>query len=539
MMTPLGSIIANPATPWVVAGALVAWTGWSCARALRRTGRLNRQLKQARERICTAADPGAFFHDYESISSDLTQLSIIGPRWREFKETLLIPTQEGRPIQATAPAQRWFDLSMLSDAKIDQRYHAALPNLLVGAGLLFTFLGLTVALYNASGIVAENASQAERSHALQGLLDAAAFKFITSLAGLLLSISYAIFWRWRCRLVERYTDGFLTDLEYRVPFRTATVAQEEANDLAQRQLETLQTFSNDLAVSIGTSLDQAFDKRLGEHIGPLTQAMERLASGMATQNQDAIQRMLDEFLNRLQGGTGEKMQEIALQFTNLAEGLQELRAGLQNSASQITAAAESMVNRMGQGAEQAVSRLTHAASDNAARAADLAREVGSLIEATNALPTHLSQFRAALNEVTASLARSAADLRAAGEATRAGVQPLQEVSQTVAGAINQIEGAAESLQRTVAEIRDLTQAMIAASGRFEGVDRSLADVLNKLQIGLEAFQRETSTYVSQTDNNLAKAASQLHSVLLDITEIFDDFKTAFDQNRTRQTSYRG
>lgn len=539
MMLPLGSIVANPATPWVVAGGLVAWTGWSCARALSRTRRLNRELKRARERICTAADPGAFFRDYESISSYLSQLSVVGPRWREFKDTLLIPTREGRPIHATAPAQRWFDLSMLGDAKIDQRYHAALPNLLVGAGLLFTFLGLTVALYNASGIVAENASQAERSHALQGLLDAAAFKFITSLAGLLLSIYYAIFWRWRCRLVERYIDGFLTDLEYRLPFRTATVAQEEANDLAKHQLETLQTFSNDLAVSIGTSLDQAFDKRLGEHIGPLTDAMQRLASGMATQNQGAIQRMLDEFLNRLQGGTGEKMQEITLQFTNLVESLQELRTGLQNSAAQITAAAEIMVNRMGQGTEQAVSRLTLAASDNAARAGDLAREVGSLIEATNALPTHLTQFKTALDDVTSSLAHSAADLRAAGEATRAGVQALQEVSQKVAAAISQIEGTAGSLQRALVDSQGLTQAMVAASERFEGVDRSLAEVLNKLQIGLEAFQREISEFVSHTDNNLAKAANQLHSVLSEITEVFDNFIATFDQNRSRQTSYRG
>ena len=96
---------------------------------------------------------------FEAISSDLLQLPYVGPRWRQYRETLVIPVVPGRPIRATAHAEQWFDLSLCADAGLDQRYHAALPNLLVGAGLLFTFFGLTVALSMASEIVAEGISQ--------------------------------------------------------------------------------------------------------------------------------------------------------------------------------------------------------------------------------------------------------------------------------------------------------------------------------------------------------------------------------------------
>ena len=100
----------------------------------------------------------------------------------------------------------------------------------------------------ASGIVAEGITQLQRNAALQGLLDTASFKFITSLVGLSLSILYAIFWRSFClRQIERKLSGFLADLESRLPLRTATAAQEETNALAQRQLTQLETFSNDLA----------------------------------------------------------------------------------------------------------------------------------------------------------------------------------------------------------------------------------------------------------------------------------------------------
>ena len=149
----------------------------------------------------------------------------------------------------------------------------------------------------AGGIVAEGITQTQRNFALQGLLDTASFKFITSLVGLFLSIVYALFWRKVClRRAERALTGFLSDLDILLPLRTTTAAQEETNELTQRQLTQLETFSNDLAVSIASALDGALDQRLGDHIGPLTRAMEQLAAGMTTQNQDAVGNMLDAFL---------------------------------------------------------------------------------------------------------------------------------------------------------------------------------------------------------------------------------------------------
>lgn len=60
------------------------------------------------------------------------------------------------------PAELWFDTTTpLRAGGLDPRYHAALPNLLVGVGLLFTFVGLLLALGAAGSIVAEGATQNE------------------------------------------------------------------------------------------------------------------------------------------------------------------------------------------------------------------------------------------------------------------------------------------------------------------------------------------------------------------------------------------
>ena len=748
------SVIVHPVTIWTVVTGLILWAFGSACSASRAVNRLTKSLKRAQERINQTSDALRFADAFEAISSDLLQVPFIGQRWREFRETLVVPTASGRPIRATVRPDQWFDLSLFADAGLDQRYHAALPNLLVGAGLLFTFLGLAVALSMASGIAADGISQAARNLALQGLLNAASFKFTTSIAGLGLSIAYTMFWRRFClRRTDRALSEFLADLECRLPLLTPTAAQEETNGLAQRQLTQLETFNNELAVSIGSAIDGALDQRLGDHIGPLTKAMEQLAAGMATQNQDAMGHMLDAFLQKLQGGAGDKMQDVAERLASLGDSLQGLRTGLQETATRMADSAELMARRMGEGAEEALSRITNqmgglldtlrqvaeqtrtagadagrdmasrielaangfeaaakniaetlaqatqdlqrrmtdeaatgsarlssqfermieelrqlseasrrtgdqafsvlaerigaaaagfeasagrvadalaqsatstgatfgrgaedavqriasategmrselqamlaefrttlggagdvlrqggtdgaaaftnslggagqdlaqsvaaaasvmreagdaasaalrqggegagarldqAAGDVGSRAAALAREITTLAAAAAELPARINELQRVVGEATPPLASSATDLRAAGEAARASVQPLREVGQSVTAAVEQINGAAQRLQGAETSAQTLAQGLTAAAQRFEGLDRELARVVERLQNGLENFTRQVSVFVSGTDQNMAKAATQLHGAIKQLEDALEDY----------------
>jgi hypothetical protein len=227
----------------------------------------------------------------------------------------------------------------------------------VGAGLLFTFIGLTAALGTAGGIVGD-VDQTARNSALRTLLDAASFKFITSLVGLFLSIAYALFRKRRLRAVEHSLDAFLSALEARVPLLTPATLQQEANDILKRQSVQLETFSTDLAVNLGATFDRAFDERLGEHIAPLTDAMRRVADGMGSHNENAMQGMVDGFLKRLQGGTGDRMQEVAESLGKLGLQFDGMQRSLGDGAAHMAQAADAMADRMGQGAEAALARIT-------------------------------------------------------------------------------------------------------------------------------------------------------------------------------------
>ncbi len=455
---------------------------------------------------------------------------------------------------------------------MDARYHAALPNLLVGAGLLFTFVGLAAALGTAGGIVSAG-EQATRNVALQTLLETASFKFITSLAGLGLSILYALYRKRRFHLVERALDTFLATLEARVPLLTPAAVQQEANELLRRQSTQLETFSTDLAVNLGAAFDRAFDERLGEHIAPLTESMQRLAERMGTGNDAAMQAMLDGFIKRLQGGAGDRMDEVTKNLGGLGAQLEGLKESLGNAATQMANSADAMATRMGQGAEVVLARITEqmsglmselrslaensraagsetfsalsdrfeAASEgfesSAARVAGsleqaarqtssaletgsadvvrriseaaevLTRQIAGLTSAADSLAVKIGDLDHVARDAARPLSAAASDLKAAGLAARGALEALDQAAHVATSAVKEIASTAQQLNGAQVAAESLAESLNAAAQRFEGIDKELANTLKELQTGLQGFTREVGTFVGQTDQNLAKAAT--------------------------------
>ncbi len=272
------SVVSDWRTIAAVVGALLLWAVWSGASLYTRTRRLIAILGRGRGLVEEAADPRAFAASFEATARQIADLPVLNGPWSAYRDTLIVPDDgpPSRPVRSTLRPDQVFDLGLLRAAGLRPRYHAAMPGLLVGAGLLFTFLGLAVALAAAGGVVAGGDPVQSRQE-LHKLLDAASFKFITSLAGLFLSIAYTLVRNGRIRVVEQALDAFNAALDRQMPLATPAFLQHEANETLRAQSATLETFGTELAVNIGQALDSAFDKRLGEHIAPLTEAMQALA----------------------------------------------------------------------------------------------------------------------------------------------------------------------------------------------------------------------------------------------------------------------
>jgi hypothetical protein len=153
------------------------------------------------------------------------------------------------------------------------------PNLLVGAGLLFTFIGLVAALYFASaGVAASNVEIAQR--ALRDLLAAATFKFVTSIAGLASSLVFS--WREKAQLhrVQTRLAHFCSALEARMmPVTSESMAGAQLAEMRQ-QTTLLRRLTRDLFVRLPEGVEEGIAGEIGRAVAPLREALAEAAPAL-------------------------------------------------------------------------------------------------------------------------------------------------------------------------------------------------------------------------------------------------------------------
>ena len=170
----------------LVIGAVVIWS-----HLRRRLQPVLAGLEGALAIVEDAPTPAAFRDRFPSVNEALAANPIIGEAWRSFAQTLVPVPGRDKLLGATRRPADDLNETILASAGVNLRFHTAVPNYLVGLGLLFTFLGLVAALYFASaGVTAANVQEAQG--ALHDLLAAATLKFVTSIAGLGASIAYSL-----------------------------------------------------------------------------------------------------------------------------------------------------------------------------------------------------------------------------------------------------------------------------------------------------------------------------------------------------------
>lgn len=487
-MTEIAPLVASP---WAIGSAICALIVWATSSGYSlRAGskKLLAEIHAATGQIASANDAVAFVARYETVSQQLGGNLILGARWREYQQSLLVPEQG--LIRATARSDDWFDLGLMRvpGIGIDLRYHAALPGLLVGAGLLFTFLGLAIALGSAGGIVADNVTQAGRNKALHDLLSAASFKFWTSVFGLLLSIIYALFRKHWLRKVELALDAFQSALDERIPLITPVQLQAETNTRLLSQTSVLEGFSNELAINLAGVFDNAFDKRLGEHIGPLAIAMQQLSQNLTNRNEDAMQTMLTTFIEKLQGGTGNQMAVVAEKLVSLGTGLEGLQAGMRDAATRMAESADAMARRMGEGAEAAMAGVTaqmtslvetlRALAEQSRNAgADAGHELAGRLEAA------ASGFERSAQTVATTLAEAARGLE-----QRMGSQ-AEDSTRRLA---DQFDAMIQTLRGLADDSRSMgTTALEAVAARIDTAASSFQGVSERIAAALESAATQT------------------------------------------------
>ena len=451
--------------------------------------------------------------------------------WMETEERVVALPMGGTRayMMFGSPRDLWSPQQLLA-RRINLPLAEAVPNLLVGFGLLLTFFFLTLALSQAtSALGAQAGAESKILQATHGLLGAAGAKFSTSLAGLLASVVWTIFYKHRLAQLSRACEEVLAALanvapvgggeltmmrqvdlasealatnkallqELRQPvgvfrqFEDILAINEELLEEVREQHGTLKRFETDLAVSLANAINPQMQSMTSK----LVEAIDGLSNKLGTMNQQALEDMMKEYAATLKKATNTEM-------TQLLETLKYLTGQLDGAGKNI-----------GEG-------VTKAATDIDQASANLVAQVGkaseNLMESATKLEEATVNVKTAMDDLDVSIKDAADEGRKGVQVVSSFIQNAKQVVVDLSGVSNSLGQTSTALQSVSGEIASVVDNVEELSREQQNVIQAVRDVtpaalnaIKEVSKVLETSAEETKTAVTTTKNAMEATAKNL------------------------------
>ena len=494
----------------IVLFSLISFSVWTT-----RIGRARQAIQQLEQQL---SQPHANAHDALRSAVQATSDAELQFLLRETQAGLIDLPPAQTPAQTPAATETAFNITETtsppaSHSSYSFRSHAdtwtvrsvlggrlnlalfeTMPNLLIGFGLMCTFVFLAIALHQAGlALNAMDVSARQQDQALQSLIATAGGKFITSIAGLLCSL----LWNWRAKValenLQASIDTLCHTLRAQMPDNAAEASMRMQLSLFQdillenrSQAAQLKRFGNDFADAIGGTLSA--------HMKPAFDKLAQLA--------DSLQTSTQSFGNAGNAAASEFSKAGAVMTQGIEKGLLTFHEAVQNMTQTIQTT-RSTVGEL----DAALTRITQAGH-----------------EGTQQLNTVLGQF----GEVMTSVQKVMSQLQ----------DTLGNITQTAESfkqSASSIEGSV-ALQQTTAQ--DFKQTASANAQSLEAVRTHLQDAQKALTGTVDALTKGVSGYSGQIaelhtkmDQHLAAAVNQLGGSITNLEEVLDEFIDALPGKR--------
>jgi hypothetical protein len=489
---PLHLSVAIVAAAAMLLAVLVVWGAVAWAR-LHRLRRLVRSCGTAAE----------FRRNFTRVDRGLSASMFAGV-WVEYRECL---KESETGILYPRRPDEYLGLHAIDSRSFPARFFAAAHGYFIGIGLLLTFVGLVASLkFAAAGVASPDLAVAKE--ALNALLAAASFKFMTSIAGLGCSLTLSVAARSTTYLVESAAQGLACDLERAMtPIFTECLAYDQLA-ATRAQLHRLE--------QIGTAL--------------AAPAAPRAATAGADPAQhEALQQILASFLAEMRGSAGTEMKQLATKLSDVGDAIGHMQSHIGQSgqhfadqlglaASRLLSAATTLqdsvdgrVERVGIGIDALAATLARSETLISAAAE---RASGSMLGGFAELDAGLRSQIGSMRDIVAALdgARQTLDASAATwTRCAAPVAASVDASRAITAELGQVADRVGTAQRDMAEMGKAIAQLAEKVGtvwdnyrsRFEKVDDDLQAVFERLQGGTRAFGAEFMDFVGKLDTSLA------------------------------------
>lgn len=464
-----------------------------------------------------------------------TKLSDIASR---YTSTIKIGTRDGD--KTNYPASEYFSGDAISWADhINLRVLNAAPGMLVGLGLLGTFLGLTIGINDFKA-----GTPQEVMDSIQRLLPGMWMAFLTSVLGMVCSIAFTMRYkkvsnRFRKQLLQ-FTD-MLDDAYYIDDIsRLSGVIREQFDcrkedgtcvPLGQavreilteneEQTKALKSFSSDLAVSFSGVLDDVLSRQMQDKIQPLLQSLvdhldelgkkiqapaSDMVGAVVEDLKNSMTQVIDEFRKNLSGSATSELENLAKQLGSTSEAMAALPKDMENISSTLQTVIQDV--------KAVISDISNTnASDRNAAMEQMQEQIKF---ATSSISDAVDAVRNVMTQMTQSSQTSADDImKKMSEAMEGMTQRLEDatghISDALKSNIGQIVGDMASKQAEMLEGVKAAVDKIAGTGSSvnESVMKSIDEAIKGVKDVMGQVSESSLKASQDAINKMTEAAGKL------------------------------
>jgi ABC-type transporter Mla subunit MlaD len=535
--------------------------------------------KLRREILGFIGESSAGSVDEESAVDDEPAGETLNRVWKRYRQTFV--EAENKTHEE---AGSYFTESAIVGGAFNLRYWKAVPNLLVGIGILGTFVGLTVGI---SGFETESVNTVRTS--IEKLLSGMATAFVSSIVGMAFSIAFNIVEKWQFgrlshaldRLCNKLDSRFLMgeselrDLEQERrrdvltdafgDMLTSVFAYEDngeqilpahvLRDLrieSREQTQTLKSFSTDLADGImmssltieklggevGEAFQQAMERKLTPTMKGVETAVEELRGEKAASNEEMVENVVDrlsntlddisdQFQDSLTGGAIDQLEQTASTIAEMGELLNSFQSDFATMSVNLRQSVEAMAERTEEEAEQATTTMR---KETEAATKKMREEAGAVAQSMRQESEKAAQgFRSEVEKVTESVGQeiqslqsTSADLLQRQQASAESVQNLLDDGGDVAGRLKET---ASSLNETLTQLRQMSESLEEAADRTKDSSEALQTSTNQLK----EHQQQWLNAEKETLDELEGALGDMRNLSAEYVQQFETIRTGLEE----------
>lgn len=470
--------------------------------------------------------------------------------WNEFDESIIKSKNhftEKIEYRNSIDSEYFFNKKNLLN-HVGSKWYSTVPSLLLGIGLIGTFLGLFVGLIHFD--ITGEANALKKS--MQILIHAAGVKFASSIWGLVLSLIFTYF----DKKLENKLHSKIGEIQRRIDYAfKRKTAEQSLNSIYENGTEQRDAL-NDLRSTLNTTIIESqakSDSIMGEKFDRLVNVLENFASKTSDSNSAALEQTISSFMDGIKQAGAEQGNALADVLSNSTEKLGELvhvierTAHLQEERNQqlrkdiedIKSSQQEMLDKLGEtltrGAREATESLTQAGlslanSQNAvldklsSTSEMLAQSPKELERIFGELKTNASEIEQSINKMTESLknapthiqlfSNSAQKLEQFGDKIQMVGSGFSKFNDSIENYRKTVDSATLSLQDSANQAQSTNKYSLET---YQSISSQYNILLDKNKQSIEEFSRTVKTYLDDyhrsTQDGVQKTFSSFNSEL--------------------------